>query len=100
MSVCRQGLGRSCTGTRHILTAKFFLSDTDVAQNNQDDSTDEMVIILAVSGVALVAIFITVIIVVLLLHNRSHSPEKTMIIVPGTPTSAHTWKDVDQRTDT
>lgn len=57
-------------------------------------------IVLAVSGVALVAIFVTVVIVVMLLRGRSHSSEQTKILAPGTPTRTHAWSDVGMRTDT
>lgn len=59
-----------------------------------------MVIVLAVSGVALVAIFITVVIVVMLLRNRSQSSEQKKILAPGTPTRAHVWSDVRMHADT
>ncbi|KAL9952417.1 hypothetical protein ACROYT_G039667 [Oculina patagonica] len=74
--------------------------DTDFEQNTQDESTEHMVIVLAVSGVALVAIFITVVIVVMLLRNRSHSSEQTKILAPGSPTRAHAWSDAGMHADT
>ena len=83
-----------------IPTTNVFLSDTDFEQSNQDDSTEQMVIVLAVSGVALVAIFVTVVIVVMLLRGRYHSSEQTKTLAPGTPTRTHAWGDVGMRTDT
>lgn len=76
-------------------------SDTFADQSNQDDFTEQMVIVLALSGVALITIFITVVFAVILMRRRSPSSgEQTKILAPGTPTRTHAWRDVGTHTET
>lgn len=55
----------------------------------------QMVIVLALSGVALITLVVTVATVVVLMRNRSPSTgDHTKILAPGTPTRTHAWLDV------
>jgi len=66
-------------------------------QSNQDghDISKQMVIVLVLSGVALITLVVTVATVVVLIRNRSPSTgDHTKILAPGTPTRTHAWLDV------
>ena len=54
-----------------------------------------MVIVLVLSGVALITLVVTTAIVVVVMRKRSLSAgDHTKILAPGTPTRTHAWHDV------
>lgn len=64
-------------------------------QVNQGDVTEQLVIVLVLSGVALITLVVTIVTVVVVMRNRSPSTgDHTKILAPGTPTRTHAWLDV------
>jgi len=64
-------------------------------QSNQGDTTEQMVIVLALGVAALITLVVTIATVVVLMRKRSPSnSDHTKILAPGTPTRTHTWLDV------
>jgi len=71
------------------------LSHIFTDQSNQGDTTEQLVIVLALGGIALITLVVTIVIVVLfMMRKRSSSKgDHTKILAPGTPTRTHAWLD-------
>lgn len=87
----------SCRTPEVIFNWNCFVSFSETLsdQINQDDISEQMVIVLVLSGVALITLVVTIAIVVVVMRKRSLSAgDHTKILAPGTPTRTHAWHDV------
>ena len=78
-----------------VIEIPVSFSDISADQSNQDDSTKQLAIVLALSGVALITLVVAIATVVVVMRSRSASKgDHAKILAPGTPTRTHAWLDV------